>query len=151
MKKQTKATINFILDIFLITLSGLLLIVSARELYEIFQIVISLGSQLRLDAIIQNVLTFFMTFEFIMLIFRYLQENHHIPIRYLIYICVTAVLRQILSTHDGVQILLLSVSILILIVTLILLQYAVERMRGRKPQSSFDFSKLSGKDEDQHH
>ncbi|MBS7577028.1 MULTISPECIES: phosphate-starvation-inducible PsiE family protein [unclassified Enterococcus] len=151
MKKQTKATINFILDIFLITLAGLLLIVSARELYEIFQIVISLGDKLRLEAIIRNVLTFFMTFEFIMLIFRYLQENHHIPIRYLIYICVTAVLRQILSDHDAGQILLLSLSILILIVTLILLQYAVEKIRGRQPQSSFDFSKLSGKDEDQHH
>ena len=65
------------------------------------------------SVIMQEIISFFMLFEFIMMILRYIQEGHHIPIRYLILICLTAILRQLMVAHgDGLQTLLLSLSIL---------------------------------------
>ncbi len=37
------------------------------------------------SVIMQEIISFFMLFEFIMMILRYIQEGHHIPIRYLIF------------------------------------------------------------------
>ncbi|MDU1429525.1 MAG: phosphate-starvation-inducible PsiE family protein, partial [Enterococcus faecalis] len=74
------------------------------------------------SVIMQEIISFFMLFEFIMMILRYIQEGHHIPIRYLILICLTAILRQLMVAHgDGLQTLLLSLSILLLVVVLFIL------------------------------
>ncbi len=74
------------------------------------------------SVIMQEIFSFFLLFEIIMMILRYLQEGHHIPIRYLILICLTAILRQLMVAHgDGLQTLLLSLSILLLVVVLFIL------------------------------
>ena len=74
------------------------------------------------SVIMQEIISFFMLFEFIMMILRYIQEGHHIPISYLILICLTAILRQLMVAHgDGLQTLLLSLSILLLVVVLFIL------------------------------
>ena len=84
----------------------------------------------------QEIISFFMLFEFIMMILRYIQEGHHIPIRYLILICLTAILRQLMVAHgDGLQTLLLSLSILLLVVVLFILGLNGEILYARKSES----------------
>ncbi|EGF47995.1 phosphate-starvation-inducible protein PsiE, partial [Lacticaseibacillus rhamnosus MTCC 5462] len=57
----------------------------------------------------------FMLFEFVIMLIRYIEEGHHIPIRYLILISMTAILRQLLVLHDrGTETLLLTLAILVL-------------------------------------
>ncbi|MDR0922289.1 MAG: phosphate-starvation-inducible PsiE family protein [Lactobacillales bacterium] len=151
MNQQLKSSINKFLDLFLILLAFLLLLTMARDIYHIFRLVIEPLDNRVIDEIIQEVLTFFMIFEFIMLIFRYVQEGHHIPIRYLIYICITAVLRQILSVHgSALEVLLLALAILVLVFTLILVHNAMIRIRGKNHKDKIEIHHLFGEDDDMH-
>lgn len=64
--------------------------------------------------------------------------GHHIPIRYLVYIALTAILRQEMVTHgDATQTLILSIAIFLLVLTLI----ALEIVEGRVPFSKNRFKK----------
>ena len=109
-----KKYVNLILDIVLGILGVFLLVFMASYLVD-------LATYLMKPMTPDN-FSFFMLFEFIMMILRYIQEGHHIPIRYLILICLTAILRQLMVAHgDGLQTLLLSLSILLLVVVLFIL------------------------------
>lgn len=84
-----------------------------------------------------------MLFEFVMMLVRYIQEGHHIPIRYLILISVTAILRQLLVIHgEGMQTLLLSLSILLLVVVLYILSKFSESFHARKGDKGDDGGNL---------
>ena len=64
-----------------------------------------------------NILIFFLYFEFIAMIVKYFKENYHFPIRYLLYIGITAMVRIIIVDHDHpVNALFYSLIILILII-----------------------------------
>lgn len=57
------------------------------------------------------------------MLMRYIKEGHHIPVRYLILISITAILRELLLAQgDGLHSLLLSSSILVLVVVLLILE-----------------------------
>lgn len=47
-----------------------------------------------------ELLIFFMYFEFIALIVKYFKSNFHFPLRYFIYIGITAVIRLIIIDHE---------------------------------------------------
>ena len=47
-----------------------------------------------------ELLIFFMYFEFIALIIKYFKSDFHFPLRYFIYIGITAVIRLIIIDHD---------------------------------------------------
>ncbi|BBP92116.1 protein PsiE [Bacillus safensis] len=47
-----------------------------------------------------ELLIFFMYFEFIALIIKYFKSNFHFPLRYFIYIGITAVIRLIIIDHE---------------------------------------------------
>lgn len=114
--------VNIILDIVLGGLAILILIFMVRYLIDISQFVFKPVNSENFSTLMQEVTSFFMLFEFVMMLVRYIQEGHHIPIRYLILISVTAILRQLLVHHgDGLQTLLLSLAILMLVVVLYVL------------------------------
>ena len=117
-----KKYVNWALDIVLGALALLILIFMIRQLIDIGTFVNKPMTPKNLSIVMQEVVAFFMLFEFIMMVIRYIQEGHHIPIRYLILICITAILRQLMVLHgDAVQTLLLSVSILSLVIVLFVL------------------------------
>ncbi|WP_440109253.1 phosphate-starvation-inducible protein PsiE [Paenibacillus sp. QZ-Y1] len=49
---------------------------------------------------IAELLVFFLYFEFIALIIKYFNSNFHFPLRYFIYIGITAIIRLIIVDHD---------------------------------------------------
>ena len=64
-----------------------------------------------------NILIFFLYFEFITMIVKYFKENYHFPMRYFIYIGITAMVRLIIVDHNqALDTLLYSLVILVLII-----------------------------------
>jgi len=117
-----KKYVNWMLDIVLGALAVLILIFMVRHLIDISTYVMKPMTTKNFSIVMQEVVSFFMLFEFIMMVIRYIQEGHHIPIRYLILICITAILRQLMVLHgEALQTLLLSLSILLLVLVLFVL------------------------------
>lgn len=71
--------------------------------------------------IVEEIIYFFLYFELVALIVKYFKNNFHFPLRYFIYIGITAVIRLIIVDHDvaknvllwGTTIFLLSCSLAI--------------------------------------
>lgn len=73
------------------------------------------------NEILGSIVTWFLYFEFLALIAKYYQSGLHFPLRYFIYIGITAIIRLIILYHDDpVHTLLFSLSILVLLVALYL-------------------------------
>ncbi|MCM2979057.1 phosphate-starvation-inducible protein PsiE [Priestia aryabhattai] len=69
----------------------------------------------------EELLTFFLYFEFIALIIKYFKSHFHFPLRYLIYIGITAIVRLIIVDHDNpVNAFWWAMAIFILITSLLL-------------------------------
>ncbi|MBC1466960.1 phosphate-starvation-inducible protein PsiE [Listeria welshimeri] len=67
----------------------------------------------------QDILTFFLYFEFIALIIKYFESQYHFPLRYFIYIGITAIIRFIILDHSSaVSTIILSGAILLLVMAL---------------------------------
>jgi Predicted membrane protein len=113
---------NFMLDILLGVLALLILVFRAKHLIDIMNLIIQPLNITTFSVIMQEITSFFMLFEFVMLLVRYIQEGHHIPVCYLILISVTAILRQLLVIHgEAQQTLRLSFAILLLVIVLYIL------------------------------
>lgn len=71
--------------------------------------------------ILGSIVTWFLYFEFLALIAKYYQSGLHFPLRYFIYIGITAIIRLIILYHDDpIHTLIFSISILVLVVALYL-------------------------------
>lgn len=71
--------------------------------------------------LIEVIVIYFLYFEFIALIIKYFQSGSHFPLRYFIYIGITAIIRLIIVAHeDPVYTLIYSLAILVLVVALYL-------------------------------
>ncbi|WP_019241589.1 MULTISPECIES: phosphate-starvation-inducible protein PsiE [Bacillus] len=69
-------------------------------------------------ALFERILTFFLYFEFIAMIVKYFQEEYHFPIRYFLYIGITAMIRLVIVEHyDPFDTLLYTCAILVLIIS----------------------------------
>ena len=74
-----------------------------------------------------------MLFEFVIMLVRYIEEGHHIPIRYLILISMTAILRQLLVLHDrGTETLLLPTLLTLFFLVSSILIYTHKKEPQRK-------------------
>ncbi len=71
--------------------------------------------------LIEGIVIYFLYFEFIALIVKYFESGYHFPLRYFIYIGITAIIRLIIVDHENpIDTLIYSGSILVLVVTLYL-------------------------------
>ena len=69
--------------------------------------------------LIEEIITFFLYFEFIALIVKYFQSGFHFPLRYFVYIGITAIVRLIIVDHKSpLDVLIYSAAILLLVITL---------------------------------
>jgi protein PsiE len=111
---------QLVLNIALIVLSMILTYFLFRELYYIFKD-ISLGNK-DVHEIFSKVLVFFLYFGFISMISTYFKEKHHFPLRYLLYIGITATTRFIIVNNgDSIRNFWLSIVIFMLIISYLLL------------------------------
>ena len=115
--------ISAIVDILLALLIVVVVIVMGEGIYNIVMHVIPLNNVSELTLLIEEIATLFILLEVILMLLRYIKEGHHIPVRYLILISITAILRELLLAHgNGTNSLLLSLSILILVGVLFILE-----------------------------
>lgn len=108
-----QAFLNLCLIILAFILSFLLII----EITEFLRILLTRDNS-DYKLFLENILVFFLYFEFITMIIKYFKEDYHFPLRYFIYIGMTAMIRLIIVEHDyPLDTLIYSLVILILIIS----------------------------------
>lgn len=104
------------LNLSLVLLGIILSILLVKELIIFIQALIEGGNN-DYKVFLANILIFFFYFEFISMIVKYFKEDYHFPIRYFLYIGITAMVRIIIVDHDHpVNSLFYAIIILILII-----------------------------------
>ena len=69
--------------------------------------------------LVEGLVVYFLYFEFIALIVKYFQSGFHFPLRFFVYIGITAIVRLIIIDHESpMAVLIYSAAILILVITL---------------------------------
>lgn len=121
--KLFEKSISSLIDFLLALLIIVVLIVMGEAIFTIITHVIPLASMEELSILIEEVATLFILLEIILMLLRYVKEGHHIPVRYLILISITAILRELLLAQgEGVETLFLALSILVLVLVLFVLE-----------------------------
>lgn len=101
-----------------ITLSVALIGTLVEILHQIYAVFMDTASYFNL---IEEILSFFLYFEFVALVAKYFTNNFHFPLRYFLYIGITAVIRMLIVNHDTTwDTLILSGAILALVISLVL-------------------------------
>lgn len=101
-----------------ITLSVALVGTLVEILQQIYAVFMDTASYFNL---IEEILSFFLYFEFVALVAKYFTNNFHFPLRYFLYIGITAVIRMLIVNHDTTwDTLILSGAILALVISLVL-------------------------------
>ncbi len=68
--------------------------------------------------LVEGLVVYFLYFEFIALIVKYFQSGFHFPLRYFVYIGITAIVRLIIVDHKSpLDVLIYSAAILLLVIT----------------------------------
>lgn len=115
--------VSFIVDVMLGFLVIVVLIAMGMAIYDIFTHVVEMSSMNELYYVIEEIATWFILLEVFLMLLRYVKEGHHVPVRYLILIGITAVSRKLLLEHGtGLDALMLAIAILILVFDLLLLE-----------------------------
>ncbi len=108
--------LQFVLNFSLVVLAIILSCLLVKELFIFFQMLLQNNSN-DYQLFLANILIFFLYFEFISMIVKYFKENYHFPLRYFIYIGITAMIRLIIVEHENpVHTLVYSLVILVLII-----------------------------------
>ncbi|KFD20946.1 MULTISPECIES: phosphate-starvation-inducible protein PsiE [Tatumella] len=113
------AVLQWVLNIGLIILAVILAIFLGKETLHLANVLFHTGEESSSYLLIEGIVIYFLYFEFIALIVKYFQSGFHFPLRYFIYIGITAIIRLIIVDHkDPLDTLFYSGSILILVATL---------------------------------
>jgi protein psiE homolog len=102
------------------------LLIEAKEIFdEGMKFLTSQGSY---QNFIEEIVVFFLYFEFVALIVKYFKNNYHFPLRYFIYIGITAIVRLIIVQHDNpYSILIWSGAILLLVISLAIAEKFIKK------------------------
>jgi len=110
-----------ILNVFLLGLATILMIFIGRETYHLAMVLFVNNDQSSSYLLIEGIVIYFLYFEFIALIIKYFSSGYHFPLRYFIYIGITAIIRLIIVDHKSPYVTLVyACAILVLVVTLFL-------------------------------
>ncbi|MFD6211399.1 phosphate-starvation-inducible protein PsiE [Peribacillus sp. NPDC060253] len=121
--------LQFVLNIALILLALSLCVLLGKEILYFIKIAF-FDPEIRIELVLlERILIFFLYFEFIAMIVKYFKEDYHFPIRYFLYIGITAMIRLIIVHHkDPVHTLIYTLSILVLIISF----YIMSSVKARK-------------------
>lgn len=131
--------LQVVLNVSLIILAIILAVLLVKELI-LFGAILLEGNTNDYQLFLANILLFFLYFEFVAMIVKYFKENYHFPLRYFLYIGITAMIRLIIVEHDNaMDTLFYSLVILILIIG-----YFIMNLTPReRPESKWFFHKKS--------
>ena len=123
MEKFSRKISNLFLWIMNIGLLTVGILLSFGLLIELKEIVVEgmkfITNTGNYQRFIEEILVFFLYFEFVALIVKYFKNNYHFPLRYFIYIGITAIVRLIIVEHnDPKSVLIWSAAILLLVISL---------------------------------
>lgn len=128
VKKISKA-FQIVLNISLIIVGLLLVVLLCKEVYHLFTLLFSSGEETK--DFFKSILTFFLYFEFIAMIVKYFEEDYHFPLRYFMYIGITATVRLIVVDHEeGLETLFFSASILCLVISYGIITYRKKKIQN---------------------
>ncbi|MGC6388457.1 phosphate-starvation-inducible protein PsiE [Ewingella sp. S1.OA.A_B6] len=110
-----------LLNMFLLVLAAILMLFLGRETYHLGMVLFVNNDQSSSYLLIEGIVIYFLYFEFIALIVKYFSSGYHFPLRYFIYIGITAIIRLIIVDHKSpYDTLVYACAILVLVVTLFL-------------------------------
>ncbi|MBE3570635.1 MAG: phosphate-starvation-inducible protein PsiE [Bacillales bacterium] len=126
MGKIQKLTIDKILqlglNVALISLTIILCKLLGKEIVNLAHLAFFESGKSAHYELLESILMFFLYFEFIAMIVKYFQEDYHFPLRYFMYIGITAMIRLVVIDHeDAKQTLLYTASILVLVISYFLI------------------------------
>ena len=107
-----------VLNLGLLSLGLILVIFLGKETLHLADVLFS-PVQVSKYELVEGLVVYFLYFEFIALIVKYFQSGYHFPLRYFIYIGITAIVRLIIVDHKSpMDVLIYSGAILLLVITL---------------------------------
>jgi len=110
-----------IMNVFLLGLAAILTLFLGRETYNLALVLFVNNDESSSYLLIEGIVIYFLYFEFIALIVKYFSSGYHFPLRYFIYIGITAIIRLIIVDHKSpYDTLVYACAILVLVVTLFL-------------------------------
>ncbi|MDR3352182.1 MAG: phosphate-starvation-inducible protein PsiE [Zoogloeaceae bacterium] len=108
-----------LLALMLCILAGILLAFLFKETWLLVLVLFKHTPNHNGYEMIEIIVTWFLYFEFIALIAKYFESRFHFPLRYFIYIGITAIIRLIIVDHEKpMSTLIYSLAILVLLVSL---------------------------------
>lgn len=114
--KKVPYILQWILNSSLVILALVLCILLANEVLQFIRLLWQ-GQPNNYSIFLEHILIFFLYFEFISMIVKYFKEDYHFPLRYFIYIGITAMIRLIIvEHHNALDTLLYALVILVLII-----------------------------------
>lgn len=115
--------IHLCVKVIIIILIGVVMIGMLQLIFGIINESIRMGTRDSLAFMVNDIATFFIFLEIILMLLRYIENIYHAPVKYIIIIGITAIAREILLTHgNDFKMLILSLSILVLVWVLNLLK-----------------------------
>lgn len=113
--------LQMILNVGLIVLSAILVMFLGRETIDLTVALFNSDKNTSSYLLVEGIVIYFLYFEFIALIIKYFESGYHFPLRYFIYIGITAIVRLIIVDHDTpMQTFIYSCAIFVLICALYL-------------------------------
>ncbi|SUQ38023.1 phosphate-starvation-inducible protein PsiE [Yersinia pseudotuberculosis] len=110
-----------LLNVGLIMLAAILVVFLVKETIHLGKVLFLSNQETSSYMLIEGIVIYFLYFEFIALIVKYFESGYHFPLRYFIYIGITAIIRLIIVDHENpIDTLIYFGSILVLVVTLYL-------------------------------
>ncbi|WP_437614419.1 phosphate-starvation-inducible protein PsiE [Erwinia sp. V71] len=111
--------LQMVLNFGLLVLGIILVIFLGKETIHLGNVLLNSSEQASSYLLIEGIVIYFLYFEFIALIVKYFQSGYHFPLRYFVYIGITAIIRLIIVDHKNpFDTLIYAAAILILVVTL---------------------------------
>ncbi|EHT2446248.1 phosphate-starvation-inducible protein PsiE [Proteus mirabilis] len=111
--------LQWVLNCGLLILAIVLVSFLIKETYVIASLLFNLAAEESSYQLLEGILIYFLYFEFIALIVKYFLSGGHFPLRYFIYIGITAIVRLIIvERKDSVDTLIQSGAILLLVIAL---------------------------------
>ena len=125
LAKIIPTVFQHVLNLSLFLLALILSVMLVIELVDFLQLIF-VEEKRDYKYFLANILVFFLYFEFITMIVKYFKEDYHFPLRYFMYIGITAMLRIIIVEHDSaMDTLIFAVVILILIMILLIIIFHI--------------------------
>lgn len=122
--------LQYALNSALIVLSIILCSLLIKELIHLLELAFFQHGDKVYYELLESILVFFLYFEFIAMVVKYFREDYHFPLRYFMYIGITAMVRLIVVDHeDAMQTLLYTFSILVLVISYFIINLMHAKLR----------------------